>query len=122
MGFATDDEVFAASRLDDEPYVIVPVARHLGALGNPVPIEIEDLALHVEIGQAGFFFCFSQCHTRKISVAVCMATELQPSIKLAVVGQQHAQTVGAHEPCGSREMPIKVAAQKTFFCIQLRTE
>lgn len=31
--------------MDDETHVVVPMSRHIGALGNPVAIEIEYFGL-----------------------------------------------------------------------------
>ena len=45
-----------------EAVTIRGVARHVLALGNPVPVQVEDaLALHDQPGQPGFLLRFLQC-------------------------------------------------------------
>ena len=77
MRFLADHELFIAARPHHVAHVAVPVTRHALALGNPVPIQIEDgLVFHAQIAQSGFFFGLFQSDTRQVSITIGMAAGL----------------------------------------------
>lgn len=114
MRFRADGEILAARGANHEAHVVVPVSRHVGTFGNPVAIEIEDFGFDDEIRQAGFFFGLAQGDTAQIDIAIGMATQLQPPIQLAMVGQERALSVGADQPGGSGEVATQAFTQESM--------
>src|SRR3546814_1491510 len=79
-----------SSDLHDVTHVVVPVRGHALVFGDHVAVQVEDAGHHAQAAQSGFFLRLAQGAPRQVAVAVGVAAELEPAIKLAVVGQPHA--------------------------------
>src|SRR3546814_118918 len=67
-------------------------------------LQVEDAGHHAQAAQSGFFLRLAQGAARQVAVAVGVAAELEPAIKLAVVGQQHALPRTVDQPGRGGEM------------------
>ncbi len=75
-------------------------------------IEIEWHELGMKAGEPGFLFRLAQGNQRKIHITVSVATQLQPTAQLTVMGQQDTFAIGTDQPCRTGEMPLKGFTQK----------
>lgn len=62
-----------------------------------VDVQRQQLAVdrhEIEIADAGFLAGLAECHLFDLRLAVGVASELQPAVELAVMGQQAAASIG----------------------------
>jgi len=114
--FRTHDIRLACRGAHDIAHVEVPVSWLLGPFRNPVAIEVEDLRLAFETGQTGFFLSLAQGYTRQLDIPIRMPAELQPSVELAVMGQQDTLAISTDQPGGGSEVSVEPGAREGEAC------
>src|SRR5581483_2707777 len=112
MRFVADREPLASCRAHDETHVVVEVLRLGAARGNRVTIEIENFRIDDEIRQSRFLLSFAQGDAGEIGIAVGVAAELEPEPELAMVREQYAPAVCAHEPSRTGQMSDREFAMR----------
>ena len=67
-----------------------------------------------ELLESRFFLGFAKRHLLNVNLTVGMASQLEPAIEFAVVGQQDALSIGCKDPCRSGEMTRPAIPLKTI--------
>lgn len=110
--FITEAENLAAVCAHDEPHIVMPVLRRIGARWNAMPVQVENVALADQITQTGLLFRLARGHPGQIGIAIGVPPQLQPATQLPMMGQQNALPIGANQPGGAREMSGRMVALK----------
>ena len=67
-----------------------------------------------ELLESRFFLGFAKRHLVNVDLTVGVASQLEPAIEFAVVGQQDASSIRCKDPCRSGEMTRPARPLKTI--------
>ena len=75
-------------------------------------VQIEDVALYGQVGQARLLLGFLQCDTGHVGVAIGVPAQLQPAVQLAVMGHEDAPAITADQPRAAGQMAFQPLADE----------
>src|SRR5690606_35648581 len=123
--FVADLDRIGRSCGDQKPSIVMNVLRIVLARRNQMAIEIEGQRMsrvrkHFlegkkgQVDKARFFLGLSQSDARYLRIPVGVATELQPHVQLAVMGQENTAQILGHDQGGTGDMPWRAASFKAI--------
>lgn len=101
VGFLADGVISFAVRPEEVADVVMEVLRGIGAGRDGMDVDIEDPgAQNFEGIEAGFFPGFPQCDGDDVRIPVGVASELEPAVEFAMVGEEDEGGIPVDDPGG----------------------